>query len=233
MRALRIFVSSTYADLVEYRQAASSAIIGLGHQSDDMELWSADDRSGVTYSVDRVKQCDVFVLLLAHRYGTIPAGEQYSITELEYRAARDAGIPVLAFFVDPEVPWPPQDIDWQCREQLQKFKERVEGGVTRKQFHAPQELAVLVTQALAHRFSRAAPTASTRPFTEDPETSASMPTATTIPRKPATNYRPPAALRSLVARDRLMEMLRAAGRRRLILIYAPSGYGKTTLVAQW
>ena len=122
MRALRIFVSSTYADLVEYRQAASSAIIGLGHQSDDMELWSADDRSGVTYSVDRVKQCDVFVLLLAHRYGTIPHGEQYSITELEYRAARDAGIPVLAFFVDPEVPWPPQDIDWQCRDQLQKFK---------------------------------------------------------------------------------------------------------------
>src|ERR1700733_6741146 len=75
MRALRIFVSSTYADLLEYRQAASAAIIGLGHQSDDMELWSADDRSGVAYSVDRVKQSDVLLLVLAHRYGKVPDGE--------------------------------------------------------------------------------------------------------------------------------------------------------------
>jgi hypothetical protein len=53
------------------------------------------------------------------------------------------------------------------------------------------------------------------------------------PPAPATKYRPPAAAQSQVTRDRLMAILRAAGRRRLILIYAPSGYGKTTLVAQW
>src|SRR5262245_31016182 len=41
------------------------------------------------------------------------------------------------------------------------------------------------------------------------------------------------APRSLVTRHKLMAVLRAAGRRRLILIYAPSGFGKTTLVEQW
>ncbi len=56
---------------------------------------------------------------------------------------------------------------------------------------------------------------------------------TLTPPAPTTKYRPPAAIQSLVTRDRLMAILRAAGRRRLILIYAPSGYGKTTLVAQW
>jgi ATP/maltotriose-dependent transcriptional regulator MalT len=66
------------------------------------------------------------------------------------------------------------------------------------------------------------------------ETMASDRRDTTLtPRAPATKYRPPAEVRSLVIRDRLMEILRAAGRRRLILVYAPSGYGKTTLVAQW
>jgi len=53
------------------------------------------------------------------------------------------------------------------------------------------------------------------------------------PPAPATKYRPPTTAQSLVTRERLMAVLRAAGRRRLILIYAPSGYGKTTLVAQW
>jgi serine/threonine-protein kinase PknK len=58
-------------------------------------------------------------------------------------------------------------------------------------------------------------------------------TATPTPPTPATKYRPPVATRSLVARDRLTEVVHAAGRRRLILIHAPSGYGKSTLAAQW
>ena len=37
----------------------------------------------------------------------------------------------------------------------------------------------------------------------------------------------------MLARDRLIDVLRAGGRRRLVLIHAPSGYGKSTLAAQW
>jgi serine/threonine-protein kinase PknK len=57
--------------------------------------------------------------------------------------------------------------------------------------------------------------------------------ATPTPPTPATKYRPPVPTRSLVVRSRLTEVLRAAGRRRLILIHAPSGFGKSTLAAQW
>ncbi len=57
--------------------------------------------------------------------------------------------------------------------------------------------------------------------------------STLTPPAPTTKYRPPVGVQSLVTRDRLMAILRAAARRKLILIYAPSGYGKTTLVAQW
>src|SRR5271165_5299169 len=57
--------------------------------------------------------------------------------------------------------------------------------------------------------------------------------ATTTPPKPATKYRPPVPTRSLLARSRLTDILRAGGRRRLILIHAPSGFGKSTLAAQW
>ena len=58
-------------------------------------------------------------------------------------------------------------------------------------------------------------------------------TPTPTPPTPATKYRPPVATRSMLARDRLIEALRAGGRRRLVLIHAPSGYGKSTLAAQW
>jgi ATP/maltotriose-dependent transcriptional regulator MalT len=58
-------------------------------------------------------------------------------------------------------------------------------------------------------------------------------TPTPTPPTPATKYRPPVAARALLARDRLIDVLRAGGRRRLVLIHAPSGFGKSTLAAQW
>jgi serine/threonine-protein kinase PknK len=57
--------------------------------------------------------------------------------------------------------------------------------------------------------------------------------ATTALPTPASKYQPPVPTRSLVARGRLTEVLRAGGRRRVILIHAPSGFGKSTLAAQW
>ncbi|MDT5225420.1 MAG: serine/threonine-protein kinase PknK [Mycobacterium sp.] len=55
----------------------------------------------------------------------------------------------------------------------------------------------------------------------------------TTPPTPATKYRPPVSTRSLVARSRVIDVLRAGGRRRLIFVHAPSGFGKSTLAAQW
>ena len=57
--------------------------------------------------------------------------------------------------------------------------------------------------------------------------------ATPTPPTPATKYRPPVPTRSLVSRNRLIELFRAGGRRRVVLIHAPSGFGKSTLAAQW
>lgn len=58
-------------------------------------------------------------------------------------------------------------------------------------------------------------------------------TVTPTPPTPATKYRPPVPTRSLVPRDRLIDVLRAGDRRRFVLIQAPSGCGKSTLAVQW
>jgi len=184
VRTLRIFISSTFTDLLDYRQAASEAIRGLDHKSDDMIDWSADDRNATNYSIDRVRQSDALILLVAHRYGEVPEGEQYSVTELEYRAARAANVPVFAFFVDPKVPWPPEHMDWDSRERLQEFKQLVQREVTRKQFRSAPELALGVTQALAHLLSRPVPSTAPRRFAGDPSTVRTVSTASRLLSEP-------------------------------------------------
>ena len=57
--------------------------------------------------------------------------------------------------------------------------------------------------------------------------------STTPPPSPATKFRPPVSARSLITRTRLLEVLREGGHRRLIVIHAPTGYGKSILAAQW
>ncbi|MFE3060479.1 protein kinase [Nocardia sp. NPDC059239] len=55
----------------------------------------------------------------------------------------------------------------------------------------------------------------------------------TTPPAPGTKYRPAVSTRSLVRRDRLMDVLRRGSRPRLTVIHAPAGFGKSTLAAQW
>ena len=49
----------------------------------------------------------------------------------------------------------------------------------------------------------------------------------------ATKFRPPTSARPLVERRRLLEILRAGAGRRLTVIHAPAGFGKSTLASQW
>ncbi|WP_112299083.1 serine/threonine-protein kinase [Rhodococcus wratislaviensis] len=53
------------------------------------------------------------------------------------------------------------------------------------------------------------------------------------PPSAAARFRPPTPMRSLVERTRLLELLRLGQRRRLTLIHAPAGFGKSTVAAQW
>ncbi|WP_054816863.1 serine/threonine-protein kinase [Nocardia arizonensis] len=57
--------------------------------------------------------------------------------------------------------------------------------------------------------------------------------STTMPPTATTKFRPPTPAREPVSRPRLLDVLRAGGRRTLATIHAPAGFGKSTLAAQW
>ncbi|MBF6333296.1 serine/threonine-protein kinase [Nocardia transvalensis] len=67
----------------------------------------------------------------------------------------------------------------------------------------------------------------------EPTQAATVAQPPTLPPTPTTKFRPPTPTREPVPRPRLLEVLRAGGRRRLAVIHGPAGFGKSTVAAQW
>ena len=95
-KKLQIFVSSTYIDLKQERQAAVEAILKSGHIPAGMELFTAGDESQLETIYRWIDSSDIYMLILGARYGSIEPKSALSYTELEYDYAIDKGIPFFA-----------------------------------------------------------------------------------------------------------------------------------------
>ena len=104
--AYKAFVSATFEDLKGHRQAVIASLRKAGVFVDPMEDWTASSDEPKKFSQDRLKHCDLCVLLVGFRRGHIPKGEELSITQLEYRAAVALGIDVLLLMLLENAPWP-------------------------------------------------------------------------------------------------------------------------------
>ena len=72
----RVFVSSTYLDLRDYRTEVRDVIQRLGATDVAMEKLGAVDERPLKECLRLVKNgCDLFVGIYAHRYGFVPVGE--------------------------------------------------------------------------------------------------------------------------------------------------------------
>ena len=101
------FLSSTAKDLAEYRETAYKAIEGL----DDwhcvrMEDFGARDAMADDFCQEKVAECDVFVGIVGHCYGSSPKGSEKSYTEQEYDAAIATERSRLMFLAPEEFPLP-------------------------------------------------------------------------------------------------------------------------------
>jgi tetratricopeptide (TPR) repeat protein len=107
MSTLRAFLSSTSFDLAPYRARVASLVESLGQFAVTMDRFPLrPDLDASTVSLDELGASDLYILLLAWRYGTVPDGHTLSVTHQEYREARRlneerraAGRPGLPCFV--------------------------------------------------------------------------------------------------------------------------------------
>lgn len=101
-KKLQVFVSSTYIDLKEERQAAVQAILTAGHIPAGMELFSAGDQSQMDVIRRWIDESDIFLLILGGRYGSIESESQKSYTHLEYEYALEKGKALFAVVITKE-----------------------------------------------------------------------------------------------------------------------------------
>jgi formylglycine-generating enzyme required for sulfatase activity len=127
----RVFISSTYLDNKERRELVRKAVEMAGMVAVGMETFPATDRPTVEECKRRAADCDVFVGIVAHRYGWEPeaqeAGQEKSITWLEYEAAREAKLSCLMFQIDRDLPDSKLEMDdppdiWGKQAKLDRFK---------------------------------------------------------------------------------------------------------------
>lgn len=96
---LQVFVSSTFQDLIKDRQAAVEAILKAGHFPAGMELFTAGDKSQWEVIQRWIADSDVYMLILAGRYGAVEPSSGLSYTELEYDFAVASGKPHFAVVI--------------------------------------------------------------------------------------------------------------------------------------
>jgi len=138
-----VMVSSTYADFLQHREALINGINGEGLHPIAMEHDSALPAGTVIdSSLQMVRDAAAYVGLIGTRYGNIPDSaehnpERLSLTELEFREARELGRPILLFVMglDHDVKERDVELDPEKRRKLAAFREDAKRSAADSRLH--------------------------------------------------------------------------------------------------
>lgn len=216
---MKVFISSTYKDLIDYRAAAIRAVEGTNYQASKMEVFGARPDEPLDACLKEVEESDFFLGIYAHRYGYIPAGSEISITEMEYVHARKLGKTIYCFVIDEEnQPWLPKFMEGEPgASKLKDFKRRIQTDHVCAFFTSAEDLGMKVANALSHYAANHHEPDSQAPIYQSPK-----PTGNTLPQE---TY--------FVGREKEIEIIKSAlspdSRTWGALIDGPGGIGKTAL----
>jgi hypothetical protein len=149
----QVFISSTFADLIEERKGVMEAILALNCFPAGMEMFPASDIEQFEYIKTIIDQSDYYVLIIAGRYGSV-AEDGISFTEKEYDYAKSKGIPILAFIKKDiiSIPVGKTDEDPVKKEKLAKFREKALDKRLGKLWNSSEELKYLLHTSLSNEF---------------------------------------------------------------------------------
>lgn len=249
---LRVYVSSTSVDLKEYRAAVISALRKTGTTPVCMEDYVAQDMLPVDKCLADVAGSEVYVGIFAWRYGFMPSGYEQSITELEYRKAIEVSIPTLIFLLDENAGWCDEYRDaGKDAERISALRKEFKLGKMVGWFTNPHHLAsevlsavnrVFMQKIVGQRYAEVSIAATSEQSASLKQAMALMQEAMrqqAIQARQTTRDPIPIQLPKLrgvfVGREAEQETLYhclKAENKRMVVIVAPGGYGKTELMTK-
>lgn len=126
-KRFQFFISSTFTDLKDERQAVLKAVLEMNHMPAGMELFPAADDSAWQLIKDVIDSSDYYLLVVGGRYGSVD-DEGLGYTEKEYDYAIQTRKPVCAFLhQDPgKLPREHTETDDAAWTKLVAFRKKVE-----------------------------------------------------------------------------------------------------------
>lgn len=144
----QVFVSSTFSDLQEARQATIQTLLEADCFPVGMEFFPASDNQKWELIKRVIGESDYYIVIIGGRYGSVTE-EGLSYTEMEFDYAEEKGLPIMAFLHgDPgSIAVDLSDIDPEMRRRLEGFRNKA-GQRMAKFWDAPSDLAAKVALSL-------------------------------------------------------------------------------------
>lgn len=95
---LKVFISST-SDMKPFRQILKERVEACEMYADMYENWGQGNDYPRDMCCKHVLQSDIFVCILGAKYGFVEPMWDKSMTEIEYRVAQNAGLPILIYVI--------------------------------------------------------------------------------------------------------------------------------------
>ncbi len=94
-----VFISSTYMDLKDYREAVWKLLESYNVNVLGMEKFGARKETPLETCLNEVERADIYIGIIATRFGSLEAESNKSYTQLEYEKALEQKKEILIYLI--------------------------------------------------------------------------------------------------------------------------------------
>lgn len=96
----KIFISSTYVDLIPHRELIYQLLQTFDVELLGMEGFGARKTSPLETCIEELEACDIYIGVISLRYGSIDLISGKSYTQIEYEKAKELGKDICIYLLD-------------------------------------------------------------------------------------------------------------------------------------